>query len=309
MAKSRKSKRKVKSDIIKGYSQKVNTEVLKKHIKNDIKKQESSSVKTPTAQYKGHKLHALRPKGTLKKMQDGPKGITTTIDKKRVSTGIPGLDQVMNGGLRKNTVNLVAGGPGSGKTIFGVQFLIDGINNHDEPGIYVTFEQTEEELLSDMKVFNWDLEDKIRRKKLVVLSYTPEQVEKVLKAGGGIIRDSIHSIKAKRVVFDSLSAFTLLYERLSDQRKACLSLFRAIKKWDCTALLIAEQEGTPEVHTPSVEEFEVDGVFLLYNVRTGYIRQRALEVFKMRGTGHPVNIFPMTIDNNGVKILPKKTVF
>jgi circadian clock protein KaiC len=230
-------------------------------------------------------------------------------DEGRVSTGVPGLDGVMNGGFRRNTVNLIAGGPGSGKTIFGIQFLVDGIENHNETGVYISFEQTEEELLSDMKVFKWNLQDKIENKKMVILSYTPEQVEKVLKAGGGIIRDIIQNINARRVVLDSLTAFTLLYERLSEQRKACLSLFRAIKKWNCTALLIAEQEGTPEVHTPSVEEFEVDGVVLLYNIRTGYIRQRALEVFKMRGARHPVNIFPLIIDDKGMKILPKKSVF
>lgn len=312
-------RRKEEEEIIKGLE--IDTKILRRHIGKKIKKQETKLVKKPTAHYKGHKVHTLRPHGTLKKIKDGArkrkkkkiilkrKGKKKPSKEERVSTGIPGLDKVMDGGFRSRTVNLVAGGPGSGKTIFGIQFLVDGIERHDESGVYISFDQTEKELLSDMKVFNWGLRDKIKKKKLVILSYTPEQVENVLKAGGGTVRDIIQSIKAKRVVVDSLTAFTLLHEDALAQRKACLALFRAIKKWGCTALLISEQEEDPEAHSPLVEEFEVDGVLLIYNVRRGKTRQRALEVFKLRGAKHPVKIFPMTIDNKGIRIHSGKSVF
>jgi len=227
----------------------------------------------------------------------------------RVSTGIPGLDEVMSGGFRKNTVNLVAGGPGSGKTIFAMQFLVNGIEQCNEPGVFVSFEQSEEEILTDLNEFGWDLEDKLKKKQLVILSYTPEQVENVLKSGGGTVRDVIDSMGARRVVIDSLTAFTLLHENALAQRKACLDLFKSIKKWNCTALLLAEHEGNPELHSPTVEEFEVDGVLLIYNIRRGDMRGRALEIFKMRGTKHSAKIFPMTIDENGITIYPEETVF
>ncbi|MFH1317032.1 MAG: ATPase domain-containing protein [Candidatus Woesearchaeota archaeon] len=227
----------------------------------------------------------------------------------RISTGIRGLDEVMGGGFRKGSVNLIAGGPGSGKTIFGMQFLMDGIDRYKENGVIISFEQSEEELLEDMEGFDWDVAEKVKNKQLVVLSYTPEQVEKVLKAGGGTVRDVIESIGAKRVVIDSLTAFTLLHENDLTKRKASLDLFNAIKRWRCTALMLAEHEGNPELHSPTVEEFEVDGVILIYNIRKGDVRERALEIFKMRATKHSAKIFPMVITDDGINIYPDQTVF
>jgi len=187
---------------------------------------------------------------------------------------------------------------------------MNGISQYDEPGVYISFEQTEKEIIEDMKVFGWDIEEKLNSRKLVILTYTPEQVEKVLKAGGGTVRDVIESSSAKRVVIDSLTAFTLLHENALSQRKAVIQLFQAIKKWGCTAMLISEQAEDPESHgATTVEEFEVDGVILLYNIKKGDVRERALEIFKMRATKHSAKLFPMTIDDNGITIYPDQTVF
>jgi len=314
---------------------------IKKHVEKAIKKSENK-VEEPKVQLKDNKIHVLRPEGALKeikqqakaepkeekkevkpdfsslksikaaieaKLKRKPSQSATTPAKNRISTGIPGLDEVTNGGFRRGTVNLIAGGPGSGKTIFGMQFLMNGIDKYDEPGVYISFEQNEKELFEDMNSFGWNLEEKIKNKKLVILSYSPEQVEKVLKTGGGTVRDVIESISAKRVVIDSLTAFTLLHENQLEQRKACLDLFKAIKRWNCSALLLAEHEGNPELHSPTVEEFEVDAVILIYNIRKGDVRERALEIFKMRATKHSAKIFPMTITNDGMMIYPDQTVF
>jgi circadian clock protein KaiC len=300
---------------------------ITKVVEKNIKTQETEHVEKPTVHFKDSKVHIFRPEGTLDSLKPGkidlksikdeieaemnkkPKVVKSSAPTTRAQTYIPGMDDVMGGGFRRNSVNLIAGGPGSGKTIFAMQFLLNGIENANEPGVYITFEQTDEELIQDIKEFGWDIEEKIKEKKLVVLSYTPEQVENVLHTGGGTVRDVVDSIKAKRVVIDSLTAFTLLHDNALTQRKACLDLFKAIKKWNCTALLLAEQEGNPELHSPTVEEFEVDGVLLLYNLRKGDVRERALEVFKMRGTKHSNKIFPMLIDEKGVTIYPEETLF
>jgi len=232
-----------------------------------------------------------------------------TFSKDRIASGILGLDGVMDGGFRKNSVSLIAGGPGSGKTIFGMQFLVNGVDQFNESGVYISFEQTEAEIIKDMAAFNWSLEEKIKNKKLVILAYTPEQVEKVLSTGGGTVRDVIESIGAKRIVVDSLSAFTLLHDDQLAQRKSCIALFESIKKWDCTALLISEKIHLPDEHKSEVEEFEVDGVILLYNIRRGDVRERALEIFKMRATKHSQKIFPITISNKGIEVFPDHTIF
>src|SRR3989338_1629657 len=107
----------------------------------------------------------------------------------RVPTGIEGLDEVMEGGLRKGTVNLVGGGAGCGKSILSMQYLVGGIIQYNEPGMYISFEENPEKIIQDFRSFGWDLRNYVEEKKLVILYYTPEQVERFLESGGGIVRD------------------------------------------------------------------------------------------------------------------------
>lgn len=234
---------------------------------------------------------------------------TQNLLQQRVSTGIPGLDQVMEGGLLYGSVTLVGGGAGCGKSIFGMQFLIQGVEQYQEPGVYLSFEETPANIFRDFYRFSWNLEQKVKDRKLTILSYTPEQVAKVLESGGGTVRDAIESIGAKRLVLDSLTAFTLLHETELAKRKAVLKLAETLASWGITALLIAEQEPDPEHHLSTIAEFQTDGVILLYNIRKGDIRERSLEIFKMRGVKHAAKIFPMRIDERGITIYPEETIF
>lgn len=267
-----------------------------------IKPDDKSNPKAEHVSLETGKLHVHKPIGDIKKKY-------TKIKEKRISTGIPGLDEIMEGGFRKRSINLIGGGAGSGKSIFGMQFLVNGIEQHNENAVYISFEENQEKIIEDFRRFGWDLEKKIEEGKLTILYYAPEQVEKVLEAGGGIVRDAIESVNAKRLVVDSLTAFTLLHENELVRRKTCLRMFEALHRWGITALMTSEQEPDPEKHTSAIMEFEVDGVILLYNVRKGDIRERSLEVFKMRGTQHAAKIFPMKIDDNGIIIFPEETVF
>ncbi|MGM5483682.1 MAG: RAD55 family ATPase [Nanobdellota archaeon] len=221
----------------------------------------------------------------------------------RAQTGINGLDPVIQGGIRRLTSNLVAGGPGSGKTILSMEYIINGIEKFEENGIYITFEQSREELIELFKNFGKDLEKLEKEKKLLILRYTPEQIGKILESGGGILADSIDSIHAKRIVMDSISDFLMLYKNETEKRKACISLFELFRKFNCTSIFISEQEVDPLKHKSTVLEHQADGVILLYNERVGDIRQRAIEIFKMRGTKHAGRIFPMKITDVGIVIL------
>ncbi len=211
----------------------------------------------------------------------------------------------MDGGFRSGTINLIGGGAGSGKSIFCMQFLIEGIEKFGENGIYISFEEDQEKILDDFKPFGWDLEKKIKDKKLVILYYTPQQVEKVVEAGGGIVRDTIESINAKRLVVDSLTAFTLLHETELARRRAMLGLFDNARKWGVTALMTSQQEQDPTTHLSSVLEFETDAVILLYNIRSGSSRQRSIEIFKMRGSAHALSIFPLDINGHRMSVAGK----
>lgn len=230
-------------------------------------------------------------------------------EEERVPTYIHGLDDAISGGFLKNSVNMIGGGAGSGKSIFCMQFLVNGIEKNNENGVYVSFEEDEEKILRDMKKFGWSLEEKIKNKQLVILSYTPEEVDKVLDTGTGTVRDIIDSIDAKRIVVDSMTAFLLLYKTEREQRRAALKLFVATSKWNCTTLITSEQEPDPEKHSSTVIEFESDGVILLYNIRKGDVRERSIEIFKMRATQHSAKIFPMQITEKGIVVYPEQVVF
>ncbi len=228
---------------------------------------------------------------------------------KRVKTAIPGLDKLIGGGLLRNSVTILEGGPGSGKSIFCMQFLVKGIKKHNEPGIYISFEETPERILSDMEPFNWKLKELMAAGSLQIVHYEPEQINKVLVTGGGTIRDLIDTTKARRLVIDSLSAFSLMFSEDLEQRKGMFSLFEALRKWDCTSLVTVECEPEREGRSGLALEFEADAVILLYNQRRGNLRERSLEILKMRGTNHTNKILPLKIDKDGVTVYPKESVF
>ena len=295
---------------------------IKSHIKDRFKVEQSKHVEDVHV-HVGKKVSIHRPEGSLQLLTKKEAGEDISIKHKlrksigdisanfsvRMATGIVGLDPIISGGFRKESMNLVIGGPGSGKSIFAMQFLITGIEEYDEPGIYISFEETAEEILANMDCFGWKLKEKIENNKLTILAYTPSQIEKILLEGGGILESVIKETNPKRIVFDSLSAFTMLHKEGLAQRTGCMSLFQNIKRWGCTALLVAEHETNPDEHNPETEEFEADSVILLYSIRKGNIRTRALEVLKMRSTSYPLQIFPMTISNEGISVHRDKLVF
>ena len=160
-----------------------------------------------------------------------------------------------------------------------------------------------------MLEFGWDLQKYEDEGKFVFLEYTPEQVKKILTEGGGIVESVIEKIKAKRLIIDSITSFTLLYEDELTKKEAALALFELISSWDCTALFVSQDtQSSVESVVFSSLEFEVDGIILLYHVKIKGKRVRALEVLKMRGTKIPEDTMPFYIDERGVSIDAKKLV-
>jgi len=233
----------------------------------------------------------------------------TVVIGDRVATGLSGLDPLIEGGFLKKSMILVSGGPGSGKSILSMNFLVNGIDEFKENGIYITFEQDVEKVLRDYERFNWDLKKKVEEKKLVILPYSPDQVDRFLEVGGGMVRDIIEKINAKRVVFDSISAFLLLYGDEMSRRKNMFKLYDSMSRWGCTTLMISEHDSEHLLRKSTVLEFQADGVLLLYNQRKGDVRERSMEIFKMRATQHSQKIFPMKIDDSGITIFPEANVF
>jgi circadian clock protein KaiC len=217
----------------------------------------------------------------------------------RIPSGIFGFDELIQGGIEKNSVNIVVGSSGSGKTIFTMQFLMEGVKN-GENTLYITFEEKKDEFFRNMSEFGWDLEKYEKEGKFVFLEYNPEKVRLMLEEGGGAIEGIVIKNKIKRIVIDSISSFILLFEEELAKREAALSLFNIIRKWDCTSVLTIQEEPSNRVDgSASSIEFEADSIILLYFVRYKAKRQRFIEILKMRGTKHSTEIHPIELGKNG----------
>jgi circadian clock protein KaiC len=213
----------------------------------------------------------------------------------RVPTGIVNLDKIIEGGLEKNSTNLLVGGSGNGKSIFATQFLIEGLKR-GEAVLYVSFEEKKEEFYTNILELGWDLQKAEREGRFFFLSYTPEKIRTMLEEGGGDIETIVLTKKIQRIAIDSITAFVMLFDKDIEMREKTLALFSLLRSWTCTSLLIYERDPLIDKRESSrILEFEADSLILLYFTRIKKERERFLEVYKMRGTNHSTNIYPYKI--------------
>ncbi|MBU1976111.1 MAG: AAA family ATPase [Nanoarchaeota archaeon] len=227
----------------------------------------------------------------------------------RIPSGIPRLDAVIEGGFEKNSAILLSGSGGTGKTIFALQFLMEGIKSN-ETGVYISFEESKEKFYRHMLSFGWDLEDFERKGLFVFIKYEPDKIAQIVRNRGKDIGESIKSLNAKRIVIDSLSAYTALFEKEADQRTMLVNLFGMIESWGCTTIVTAEEDQDPLKYRSSVMGFMADAIILLYVIiKDDKTMTRALQVSKMRGTKHLFGIFPFFIDQKGIDAYPDQVLF
>ncbi len=216
---------------------------------------------------------------------------------RRVTSGIPGLDPLIEGGFLENSVNLVTGETGTGKTTFCLQFLWEGLQK-GETGVYITMEQSPEDIKDDANHFGWNFEAYEKKGLCRVIYHDPAQVNNL----GTVIVDEIKSLKARRLIIDSTSLIGLSLENKAQVRKMLINLVNVIKRAGCTALLISEiEEETKGLSRYGVEEFVVDGIIVLNYLEyaTGDLN-RSLIVRKMRRTAHGADIYPTEITSKGL---------
>jgi circadian clock protein KaiC len=228
-------------------------------------------------------------------------------------TGIRGLDEITGGGLPAGRPTLVCGGPGCGKTLLAMEFLVRGATEYGEPGVFMAFEETREELTANVASMGFDLEGLIAQGKLRV-DYVYLDRSEFEEAGehdleGLFIRlgHAIDSIKARRVVLDTIEG---LFADLPNQRTVRTEmrrLFRWLKKRGITVLTTGERgEGTLTRH--ALEEYVSDCVISLDNRVVDQVTTRRIRVIKYRGTIHGTNEYPFVIERNGISIWPITSV-
>ena len=219
--------------------------------------------------------------------------------KDRVKTGIIGLDNLISGGIPRNSVTLLTGTCGSGKTIFSCQFIYEGIKKFDENAIYMTFEESPESIKENMKGFGWDFEKLENEKKIKFIKYNPYKMEDIID----VLESEIKKINAKRIIIDSISAMEIYIRDLAEIRRLIFNLIELLYRSNCTSILISEmlteQKGLSRF---GVEEFLVDNVIVLYYNQVGSSYSRDITVWKMRNTNHSTKILPYKMTKNGIRI-------
>ncbi|QQG40046.1 MAG: AAA family ATPase [Candidatus Aenigmatarchaeota archaeon] len=224
----------------------------------------------------------------------------------RCTLGVSGLDQCIEGGLLRGSSNLVAGGPGSGKSILCMQFLVDGAVK-GENGMYVSFEEDETQMAQNFSPFGWELDKLVKGGKIMLKYFSPEHVATYLKAPVDPLLDTVRQYNVKRIVIDSASGYEILFDSDYSRRVGLLKLLESLKKYGATILITSERDLSTEA--PNFIEFLVNGAIVLYNTRQGSQRGRGIEVLKMRATNHTQKIMPMKIDKKGITVYPDELFF
>lgn len=225
------------------------------------------------------------------------------------ATGIAGLDEITEGGLPKGRPTLVCGSAGCGKTLFGIEFLVRGALEYDEPGVLMTFEETADELAANVASLGFDLKAMQADKKLRVDHVHIERSE-IEETGeydleGLFIRlgYAIDSIGAKRVMLDTIEALFSGFPNEAVLRSEIRRLFRWLKDKGVTTVITAERgEGT--LTRQGLEEYVSDCVILLDNRVIDQITTRRLRIVKYRGSTHGTNEYPYLITEDGFSVLP-----
>ncbi|HEX5883294.1 MAG TPA: circadian clock protein KaiC [Pyrinomonadaceae bacterium] len=228
---------------------------------------------------------------------------------KKVSTGISGFDEITGGGLPQGRPSLICGSAGAGKTLFAMEFLVRGATQYNEPGVFMSFEESDEELTQNVASLGFDLKQLVAEKKLLLDHVFIERSE-IEETGdydleGLFLRlgHAIDAIGAKRVVLDTLEA---LFSGLPNEailRAELRRLFRWLKDRGMTAVITCER-GDGTLTRYGLEEYVADCVILLDNRVQNQISTRRMRIVKYRGTSHGTNEYPFFINETGFSVLP-----
>lgn len=252
------------------------------------------------------------------------KGIRMSKRADLIPTGINGFDGLLGGGIPKGHIVSVFGGPGSGKTIFCMQFLYNGATQYNEPGIYVSLDESPSDIKRHMSVFGWDLEDLEKKKKLAILDMTPyKHLATIMKTEtktdrtrsllnlGNVVKGTVERIGAERVVVDPMSTLVLQYPEIGERRLAIMDLLRTLKiETNCTSLMTLELRATALEREYQLEEYLTQGAIILQTATLQEIGlTRVIYIEKMRGIEHDTQPHPYTVTNRGIEVFSREKVY
>jgi circadian clock protein KaiC len=240
---------------------------------------------------------------SAKSIKRRPAGIS------KARTGIEGVDEITGGGLPRGRTSLVYGGAGSGKTLFAMEFLVNGATRFDEPGVFVSFEESSQELTENVVSLGFDLKD-LTAKKKIMMDHVQVERSDIEETGeydleGLFIRlgYAIDSIGAKRVVLDTMEALFSAIPNRAILRAELRRLFGWLKKKRVTAIVTAER-GDGALTRFGLEEYVADCVIFMDHRILDQVSTRRMRIVKYRGSEHGTNEYPFLISRRGISVLP-----
>lgn len=236
----------------------------------------------------------------------------------KVTSGIEGLDILLSGGFPREKTILLAGPAGAGKSTFGLQFLYAGIVQEDEPGIYVSFDETLKNVRADAASYGWDLKTLEEQNLLAMVDgfsgragvATAEKYTTKLEVDDllNLLINLIDSVGAERVVIDSITALALSLDDELTIRKEILKLSAVMSSLTCTTLMISEMQDDAEISRFRVEEFMAQGVVTL-KYEFGNKGIRTIQVRKMRGVNHSMKERPFKMTDRGIEVYHDEDIY
>ncbi|MEW6748238.1 MAG: ATPase domain-containing protein [Candidatus Micrarchaeota archaeon] len=230
------------------------------------------------------------------------------MERRFVKSGIPGLDDILGGGLLEGSVITLSGPTGSGKSTFAAQFIYNGIVESEEPGLYISIEESKKDFFFHMSGYNWDFPAVERDRKFILLDYPIHEVDQIVEQSSAI-QEIINSTGARRVVIDSIMPIALFFKGEDERKTGFLKFIDNLRRWGTTTMIVSEDTkmghaGMSPSSQYGIESFS-DGwinLFFKYDEET-MTRWRYAEVIKMKGVEHSSKAYRATLDNDGFKIL------
>ncbi|MFZ5830608.1 MAG: circadian clock protein KaiC [Planctomycetota bacterium] len=235
----------------------------------------------------------------------------------KLPTGIPGFDLIAQGGIPRGRTTLVAGTAGSAKTVFAAQFLAEGVRNYGQPGVFVTFEESPDDIRQNIFALGWDLPSWERDGLWAFVDASPQPGDRPAEVGrydlGGLlarIEHAVRKVRAERVALDSLGAIFSQFSDRATVRSELFRIARLMRAMEVTCVMTAERDHEyGDVARFGVEEFVADNVIILRNVLEQEKRRRTVEILKFRGTSHQKGEWPFTImPHRGIVGIPLSAI-
>jgi circadian clock protein KaiC len=229
----------------------------------------------------------------------------------RVATGVEGLDEMLHGGFPDGHVVLVTGLPGTGKTCFGLQYLLSGAAR-GEKGVFLSLEEDEPQLLESARGFHWPVDPAMKAGTFRVIRLDPKETRQSLHRIQGELGKELASLGVRRIVLDSVSLLNMLSDDEPSRRATLFALAAACREAGATTVLTAEADPIhPEVSRDGLSEYVADGVLVLgYNTTSdGHRVGLSLRILKMRRTSHARTVQPYSIGPNGLVVDAKAVDF